>query len=136
AYSLWDAKGDRIDAAPADLVTNNRPGALSPIITNSDTCFGCHRAGIIPMQDEILAAVLQNGLANAADVQLVRKVYKPAASNVATFASDNGRYARTLQAVGVSASDPEPINTVLDSFRGRWDLAKFAAYLWLTPAEA
>lgn len=133
-YALFDARGNRQNAAPLDLVTDvNSP--VTPEIRNALSCHRCHSAGLIPANDEVRDHVLRNASQfNANDVQLVRTLYRVNSVNAAQFEKDNSRFARALQEIGV---DPglDPINYAADRFLLNWDLAQTAAFLFLEKDE-
>lgn len=57
-YYLADANGERLDAAPIDIVSN--PAADDPTVRNGISCIGCHTEGMKTFEDKVRAAIEQN----------------------------------------------------------------------------
>lgn len=54
-YMLATGDGRRIDAGPAELVSDDKRVSGSPLIVNGISCIACHRHGIYPFpKDEVL----------------------------------------------------------------------------------
>lgn len=135
AYALFDALGQRQDEAPIDVVTDVE-SPLSPVIRNANSCPRCHAAGLITMQDQVLAHVKANASQFPAnDVQIVKRLYKEPNAINATFIRDNNLFGRALAKLGVSPLEPDPINQVTDRLLLNWDLRQAAAFVFLSDAE-
>ena len=57
AYYISDADGNRIDAAPTDIVSN--PAASDPTVRTGLSCIGCHAKGINLFEDQVRAAIAE-----------------------------------------------------------------------------
>ena len=58
AYFLVDANGNRLDAAPINIVSN--PAASDPTVRNGLSCIGCHTQGMKTFEDSVRAAIEQD----------------------------------------------------------------------------
>ena len=58
AYFLVDANGNRLDAAPIDIVSN--PAASDPTVRNGLSCIGCHTQGMKKFKDSVRVAIEQD----------------------------------------------------------------------------
>ncbi len=135
AYALFNAAGQRQNAAPADVVRDVE-SPLSAIINDANSCSRCHAAGLIPMQDQVLAQVLANAdQFPGIDVEIARRLYKSANAVNATFIRDNGIFAKALTKLGINPGAPDPINAVTDRLLLNWDLAMASGFLFLKPAD-
>ncbi|MCA9074882.1 MAG: hypothetical protein KDA93_07615 [Planctomycetaceae bacterium] len=56
-YMLVDAKGNRIDKGPVDIVWDTNTTGGSPEIINGISCMNCHKHGTIKFKDDIRASV-------------------------------------------------------------------------------
>lgn len=132
-YALYDAKGNRQNEAPVNVVRDvNSPVAPAPVIVNAVSCHRCHAQGIIPARDEIRSHVLDNASEfGVDDVDRVRGLYKSQTSLSAIFRVDNNRFARALDSIGVDSSLGDPINQARDRLRLNWRDVDVAAYLFL-----
>ncbi len=135
-YSLWAADGTRQNAAPLNVVADNKPGPRGPEIVNAISCQKCHYAGIITMRDQIREHVIANAQTfTAADVQIVKELYRAANSNTATFTKDIRQYGLTLNELGIDTTKPDPINVVNDEYLSAWTAKKVASLLFLQEDE-
>ncbi len=58
AYLLVDAKGNRLNDAPINIVSN--PVASDPTVKNGLSCIGCHTQGMKTFKDSVRAAIEQD----------------------------------------------------------------------------
>jgi serine/threonine-protein kinase len=58
AYMLVDGKGQRIDAAPVEVVRDAQETSGSAAVVAGLSCMACHRQGVVPVKD-----TLRDGLA-------------------------------------------------------------------------
>ena len=56
AYFLIDSRGNRIDQAPIEIVSD-RNNADDPVIVNGRSCMSCHFEGVKSFRDEVRAVV-------------------------------------------------------------------------------
>ncbi len=132
-YVLFDANGTRQDAAPLNIVADNR-SPITPEIKNSISCHRCHSEGILPMEDQIRRSVLQSGLADAEDVERVKELYLPQAELNRIYQEDIETFSQAMNRLNVATAE-DPINVVSDKFLGDWDVERTAAFLLLKPNE-
>jgi hypothetical protein len=130
-YALFAADGTRQDAAPLNVVADNKPGPRGPEIRNAISCLKCHAGGFIRMEDQMRAKFQDGDGFVAQEIQAGLELYKPQGAINAAFTKDNGDYARALEALGISPAKDDPINVVNDSMLADWDAAKLAARLFL-----
>lgn len=138
-YGLWDAKGNRLDAADPGIVIDTETPLGNKVISVGITCSRCHNNGLIPMADEVLASVTRNaGQFLANDVRLVQAVYgdgttntNNATQNAALFSRDQAVHNNFLTKLGVSLG-ADPINVVNDSTQLNWTAEHAAAFLKLS----
>ncbi len=133
-YALFDAAGNRLNAAAQNIVTDNR----SPITTEIRTaisCHRCHEGGLLTAPDQVRDHVLANASEfQRDDVDLVSLLYVPANSLAATFTRDNAQFARALAAVHANPL-ADPVNLATDYLQLDWSAAKVAAFLFLTEEQ-
>ena len=131
-YALFNAAGARQNAAPLNIVADNR-SPVTPEIKNAVSCHRCHANGVIPMEDQVRAHVVANAAQfPARDVDLVKGIYETAPVLTATFAGDQKTFNEALGAAGISTALDDPINHVLDRFLLDWDINRTASFLLLT----
>jgi hypothetical protein len=131
-YAIFSGAGNRLDAAPPDVVRDTRSPITSVISLFS--CSGCHQQGLIPMIDEVRVHVIANAAQfNANDVELVKKLYLQDNSQI--FKRDNRIFGSALAKINVDPNKPDPQAIISDRYLLNWDLNKVASFLLLTPAE-
>jgi hypothetical protein len=131
-YALWDAKGNRLDAADPGIVIDTQTPIGNKQITAGNTCSRCHNQGTIPMADTVRDHVTQNAEQfSSNDVQLVKAIYQPNSVNNSLFAKDNQSFGNALTAIGVKAG-PDPQAILSDRFLGNWTGPQAAAFLHLS----
>jgi hypothetical protein len=130
-YALFDAKGDRQDLAPINIVRDT-DSPVSSEIRNANSCQRCHYSGILTARDEVRDHVLANAAQfELADVEKVKELYRPAGAVAATFSADNLIYAKALSLAGVEASKPDPISVCLDRFLLDWTADEVASLVFM-----
>lgn len=135
-YALWDSAGNRVDFANPQIVTDTETPVGDKTIVNAASCHRCHHAGLIPMVDQIKAAVAANGSSlNANDVQLVDTVYGDATANSALFGANSALHCQAMTKIGISCADPDPINAATDLFLLNQTLQQTAAFVLLKPDQ-
>ena len=127
AYYLADADGNRLDAAPTDLVSH--PEASDPTVRTGLSCIGCHTEGMQPFADQVRAVIQKN--ANPASRGAVKQnVDSPVDNNAqalrlyvarsvmdALLAEDIERYRQALETIGDVFGGIEPIQQSHDAFQ-------------------
>lgn len=86
-YALWNKAGQRQNAAPLNVVADNR-SPITPEIKNAISCHRCHASGILPMKDQIRDHVLLNAAQfDILDVERVKQLYCAVAPDVQVIAA-------------------------------------------------
>lgn len=96
AYYVCDSKGNRIDAAPTEIVTDQH--ASDKIVRNGLACMRCHHQGIRTFQDDVLPALLAfGGASRTFSMEHVEKLYAPRKEMDKLLAEDAGLYQAALR---------------------------------------
>ena len=90
AYFLANAAGTRLDVAPTNIVFDKE---RSQAVENGYSCMGCHGGGIIPKNDQILAAI------GNSDTRLPL-IYSSVATMQSKMKEDNERYGAAVRSCG------------------------------------
>lgn len=136
-YMIVDSRGQRIDKAATELVTD--PRRKDRIVVNGISCFGCHKAGIIPKDDQIRAHVQSNGGAfDDAEKAAIFALHPPPERLKEVVAEDSSRFRKAVNAVLGRPSDappiePEPIVAAARRFERDLTQAEVAAELYVSP---
>ncbi len=97
AYLLVDAKGDRIDAGPTDIVGDDDKTAGTSAVVNGLSCMACHRTGMQPFKDTIRTGLAVSGGARAK----VERLFPSQEGMAKLLAKDEARFLNALdQAAG------------------------------------
>ena len=129
AYYLSDARGNKLDEAPVEIVSD--PAASDPTVKNGISCIGCHTEGMKTFEDEVRHEIekTQNPLYDKAHA-LRLYVEKDVMDILIEF--DKQRYQTALTAAtGETFSEIEPISRFYERFNGTLDAAHAAASLGL-----
>ena len=114
AYYLSDAKSNRLDVAPIDIVSN--PAASDQRVRNGLSCIGCHTDGMKTFEDTVRQAIEQ------APVTLYNKehalqLYVEQSVMDAHVESDAKRYKDALEQTGGTIGGIEPIHRFYEAFQ-------------------
>ena len=123
AYYISDASGNRIDAAPTDIVSN--PAARDPAVRNGISCIGCHTEGMKTFDDQV-RAVIQKAPDGPAKVQSLR-LYVEKAVMDEKVREDTIRYRQALELTGGVFGGIEPVHRFSEAFQEELDAAHAAA---------
>ena len=124
AYLLVDAGGNRLDAAPINIVSN--PAASDPTVRNGLSCIGCHTEGMKRFEDQVRSVVEQS--ANPPfDKDRALSLYVDQATMDAYVDEDTLRYRQALEAAGGIFGGIEPVQRFHEAFQGPVDAAHAAA---------
>lgn len=135
AYALFNAQGVRQDAAPLNIVSDNR-SPISPEIKTAGSCHRCHSTGILPMADEIRDAVLGLGSQAILDTQeRVRALYPATATLERTYRDDAAAFVHALGVAHVPADKDDPMSVTTDRYQLAWTVDQVAAFVFLSPAD-
>ncbi len=132
-YLLVDGRGQRVDKAPGEIVSDpRRPDRL---VETGISCMTCHVRGLLPKDDQVRAHILKNpGAFTPADRASVKALYAPPARLKTLMAEDMRRFAGALTKAGVPEGDPEPIDSVVQRYEAVLDLTVAASEMGLTSA--
>jgi Domain of unknown function (DUF4384) len=137
AYSLNDARGDRIDTSP-DAIEREELAMAGPV-TNGASCMGCHRNGPMPVQDTIRAAVEADVAAPKEVRDMVLALYAAGTEMDTLILEDQERYAMAQRKAGI---DPtllinglEPVSALAREYFADVGIARLAAEAGVTVAE-
>ena len=128
AYYLADAGGNRLDAAPIEIVRN--PAASDPTVRNGLSCIGCHTEGMKAFEDEVRGVVEQNANPPFNKDRALR-LYTDQATMNALVEEDTQRYREALWEAGGVFGGIEPIQRFHEAFQGPVDAAHTAAVVGL-----
>ena len=129
AYYLSDARGNRLDEAPVEIVSN--PAARDPTVRNGISCIGCHTEGMKTFEDEVRQAIEQAPSPLYDRTHALRLYVEQDVMN-RLVAFDKQRYEMSLvAATGETVSEIEPISRFYEIFNSTLDAAHAAAALGL-----
>lgn len=129
AYYLSDARGNRLDEAPVEIVSN--PAASDPTVRNGISCIGCHTEGMKTFEDEVRQAIEQAPSPLYDRTHALRLYVEQDVMN-RLIAFDKQRYEMSLAAAtGETISEIEPISRFYEIFNSTLDAAHAAAALGL-----
>jgi mono/diheme cytochrome c family protein len=130
AYFVANGKGQRVDAAPTEIVTDRL--ANDKIVRNGLSCIRCHDAGMQPVTDVVRSIVAP--LANTADFDRrdVLRLYGPQDRLDKLLAADGKRFQTAMEKVLGHAVASDPLTPVSQHFLyNRVTLAEASAELGL-----
>jgi mono/diheme cytochrome c family protein len=136
AYFLADARGNRLDNAPINIVSDrNNPD--DPIIHNGRSCMSCHFAGMQSFKDDVRQVV--SGLsAGQVDGQRVLALYPPQETLDRLIEKDRRRFEEAVEKTGarlpVSAL-AEPISALSRNYNAEMSVAEAASEAGLETPE-
>ena len=136
AYFLADARGNRLNQAPINIVADrNNPD--DPVIHNGRSCMSCHFAGMQPFKDDVRAVV--SGMStDQFDRQRVFALYPPQSGVDQLIDKDRGRFEAALEKTGSRAplsAQAEPINALSRKFNAELSVAEAVAEAGLESPE-
>ena len=102
AYLLVDANGNRLNAAPIDIVSN--PAASDPTVRNGLSCIGCHTQGMKTFTDSVRAVIEQDDNPPYNKEHALR-LYPEQSVLDALVAKDTERFQQALEKIGGPFSD-------------------------------
>ena len=112
-YYLADANGNRLDAAPIDIVSD--PKADDPTVRNGISCIGCHTEGMKSFEDTVRAAIEQNPNP-LFDKERALNLYIEQAVMDTFVQKDTDRYRTALEKTGAGFGGVEPIHRFHETF--------------------
>ncbi len=134
AYLLVDAKGQRIDKGPTEIVAD--PRRPDQRVETGISCMSCHARGLLFKADQLRGHVEKNAQVFGKQVvDAVRAAHPRKAKFQAQIDEDNVRYLKALEHFGVRDPDQEPVNLVTLRFEATLDGPSAAAELGLKLEE-
>ena len=127
AYYISDAAGNRIDAAPTDIVRDL--AASDPVVHNGLSCIGCHTEGMKTFEDEV-RAVVERAPDTPEKLQALR-LYVEQSVMDGLVKADTQRYREALEKTGGVFGGIEPVHRFVEAFQGPVDAAHAAATVGL-----
>ena len=128
AYYLTTAKGDRLDEAPINIVSN--AGARDPVVRNGLSCMGCHTEGMKAFEDQVRLVIKQNRNPSYDKAQALR-LYAEKSEIESLVRQDIARYRKAIEAAGGIFGGSEPIQQLVKQFEGPLDATHAAAEVGL-----
>ena len=113
AYFLVDAGGQRLDAAPIDIVSN--PAASDPTVRNGLSCIGCHTEGMKDFQDQVRSTI-QRTANPPYNKNRALQLYTDTTTMDARVREDTLRYKQALEDAGGIFGGIEPIQRFHEAF--------------------
>ena len=114
AYYLSDAKSNRLDVAPIDIVSN--PAASDQRVRNGLSCIGCHTEGMKTFEDTVRQAIEQTP-APLYDKDKALRLYVAQSVMDAHVEGDAKRYKDALEQTGGTIGGIEPIHRFYEAFQ-------------------
>lgn len=136
AYFLIDGRGNRIDQAPIQIVSD-RNNADDPVITNGRSCMSCHFEGVKSFRDEV-RAVVRGMRVGVFDRDRALALYPEQDALDRLVEKDRERFLRALDATGAAAArtvKTEPINAMSRRFRAELSIEQAASEAGLESVE-
>ncbi len=134
AYLLVDAKGNRIDSGPIDIVSN-KENANDPVVRNGLTCMSCHAQGIKRFSDTMRAVIAATPAAQSSyDRAHAMALYIEKPKMDATLVEDTERFAEAVRRTGAEVTAREPIYALQGRYDATLDVNQAAADAGLTTA--
>ncbi len=125
-YFAYNAQGDRVDFASADVVTGRT--AHDATLRTGLTCMRCHIKGVKDLNDEV-----RDGVAHRPGNQRILTIYPEQPVMDRVLKADRQRFVSALEKlVGPESGDADPLTVVSDRFlkqpggtmrRGIWEPA-------------
>ena len=129
AYYISDDKGNRIDKAPTDIVSN--PAASDPAVRNGLSCIGCHTEGMKTFDDVMRTTIELTENPNYDKTQALR-LYVGQDKMDKLLEQDTEKYRQALvKATGEGFEDIEPVHRAHEVFEQPLNAANAAAALGL-----
>ena len=129
AYYISDDKGNRIEEAPTDIVSN--PAASNPAVRNGLSCIGCHTQGMKTFEDVMRTTIELTENPNYDKTQALR-LYVGQDKMDKFLEQDTEKYRQALaKATGTGFEDIEPVHRAHEVFEQPLDAAYAAAALGL-----
>ncbi len=132
AYYLSTATGERLDAAPINIVSN--VGTRDPVVRNGLSCLGCHTEGMKAFEDQVRPVIEQNRNPSYDKAQALR-LYTEKSEVDSLVREDIARYRRAIEAAGGVFGGSEPMQQLVKQFERPLDATHAAAEVGLETAD-
>lgn len=133
-YMLVDAKGQRIDKGPTEIVSD--PKQPDRAVENGLSCMSCHVRGILPKSDQIRPHAEKNPNAfSKPELEQVLALYSEEKRFEKLLRDDAGKFREALEQAEMPPSINEPIQALATLFDQELDLSLAAAEAGVTPDE-
>ena len=134
AYMLVDAKGQRIDKGPIEIVAD--PRRPDQRVETGISCMSCHARGLLFKADQLRGHVEKNAAVFGKPiVDTIRATHPRKTRFQAQIEEDNVRYLKAMAKLGVRDPDQEPVNLVTQRFEATLDGPMAAAEFGLNIEE-
>ena len=128
AYYLADAGGNRLNAAPTEIVQN--PATSDSTVRNGLSCIGCHTEGMKTFEDQV-RGVAEQSEDPPFDKDRVLRLYVEKTMMDALVEEDTQRYRQALEATGDVFGGIEPVQRFYGAFQAPLDALHAAAAVGL-----
>ena len=128
AYYLVDASGNRLDAAPPEIVQN--PATSDSTVRNGLSCIGCHTEGMKTFEDQV-RGVAEQSEDPPFDKDKVLRLYVEKTVMDALVEEDTEHYRQALEATGDIFGGIEPVQRFHEAFQAPLDASHAAAAVGL-----
>ena len=128
AYYLSDAGGNRLNAAPINIVRN--PATSDPTVRNGLSCIGCHTEGMKTFEDQVRDIVEQSENPPF-DKDRVLRLYVEKTVMDGLIEEDTERYRQALEATGDVFGGIEPVQRFHEAFQRPLNASHAAAAVGL-----
>lgn len=141
AYGLFDAKGNRIDVGPTNIVHDDT--MTGGAIINGVSCISCHDRGMKPENrrqlvslDRIRSATSDNFRRFDEDTRLqIQELYPEGKVIADLMKSDRLRFSKAMASAGIPESSDEPVRALFNRFIADLNVASVAAELGMEQDE-
>jgi hypothetical protein len=136
AYFIADRQGNRIDAAPVNIV-RDRTNPDDPVVHNGRSCMGCHVRGMNVFRDEISGTLRARPQA-LFNLDRADALYPGQPELERLLELDNIRFSRALDRTGsrtTGSTDDEPISRVARKYESSLTVSQAAADLFIEDPE-
>jgi serine/threonine protein kinase len=134
AYMLVNARGDRIDKGPPNIVSDPKQGDRA--VLNGISCMSCHALGMKEKDDQLREHVEKNPNAfSKEEAETILALYPGKKKLAELFRKDAERFAAAVKKTGAQLSRTEPIVALSVRFEQELDLKLAAAEVGVTEED-
>jgi WD40 repeat protein/mono/diheme cytochrome c family protein len=133
-YMLSDARGNRLDRGPTNVVSD--PKHPERVVENGISCMSCHPAGFVKKADEVRPLAESGGGVFTGDERAaILRMYPPRQKFEAALRTDADDYKATLTKLGIRPGSADPVTVTTRRYQADVDLNQAAAELWMSPED-